>query len=88
MSELVYARLKENLDSLKMRNTLEILDNYLERAIKDEFNLVTVLDHIFAEEANRFPARPWCNLAEQLNVRKPGIPRWTCFHADFRADFR
>ena len=35
----------------KMRNTLEILDNYLERAVKDELNIVEVLDHIFAEEA-------------------------------------
>ena len=34
-----------------MRNTLEILDNYLERAIKDELNIVDVLDHIFSEEA-------------------------------------
>lgn len=41
----------ENLESLKMKNTLEILDNYLERAVKDELNVVDVLDHIFAEEA-------------------------------------
>lgn len=35
----------------KMRSALEILDNYLERAIKDELNIVDVLDHIFTEEA-------------------------------------
>ena len=51
MSEVLYDRLKENLEALKMRNTLETLDNYLERAIKDELNIVDVLDHIFAEEA-------------------------------------
>lgn len=51
MSEALYDRLKENLEALKMSHTLEILDNYLERAIKDELNIVDVLDHIFAEEA-------------------------------------
>ena len=29
MSELTMDRLRENLESLKMKNTLEILDNYL-----------------------------------------------------------
>jgi len=51
MSEILYDRLKENLENLKMRNTLEIIDNYLERAIKDELNIVDVLDHIFDQEA-------------------------------------
>ena len=32
MSEFTMERLRENLESLKMKNTLEILDNYLERA--------------------------------------------------------
>ena len=44
-------RLRENLESLKMKNTLEILDNYLERAVAENLNIVDVLDHIFAEEA-------------------------------------
>ena len=44
-------RIRENLESLKLKNTLEILDNYLERAIKDNLNIVEVLDHIFSEEA-------------------------------------
>lgn len=52
MSELAMDRIRENLESLKMKNTLVILDNYLERAIKDEINIVDVLDHIFAEEAS------------------------------------
>lgn len=33
MSELTMERLRENLESLKLKNTLEILDNYLERAV-------------------------------------------------------
>jgi len=51
MSEFTYERLRENLERLKMKNTLEILDNYLEMALKDKLNIVEVLDHIFAEEA-------------------------------------
>ena len=41
MSELTMERLRENLESLKMKNTLEILDNYLERAVKDKLNAGT-----------------------------------------------
>ena len=42
MSELTVDRLRENLESLKMKNTLEILDNYLERAVADKLNIVAV----------------------------------------------
>ena len=51
MSEFTMDRLRENLEALKMKNTLEILDNYLERAVAENLNIVDVLDHIFAEEA-------------------------------------
>ena len=51
MSEMMMDRIRENLVSLKMKRTLEILDNYLERAVKDDLNVVEVLDHIFTEEA-------------------------------------
>jgi len=51
MSEIMMERIRENLAALKMKNTLVILDNYLERAVKDQLNIVEVLDHIFAEEA-------------------------------------
>ena len=51
MSEFTMDGLRENLESLKMKNTLEILDNYLERAVAENLNIVDVLDHIFAEEA-------------------------------------
>ena len=36
MSDFTYERLNENLERLKMKNTLEILHNYLEQAIKDK----------------------------------------------------
>jgi DNA replication protein DnaC len=52
MSELTMERIRENLTALKMKNTLVILDNYLERAVKDDLNVIDVLDHIFAEEAS------------------------------------
>ena len=51
MTEFTMDRLRENLEALKMKNTLEILDNYLERAVAENLNIVDVLDHIFAEEA-------------------------------------
>ena len=51
MTEFTMDTLRENLESLKMKNTLEILDNYLERAVAESLNIVDVLDRIFAEEA-------------------------------------
>jgi len=51
MSEVMMERIRENLVELKMKNTLLILDNYLERAVKDGLNIVEALDHILAEEA-------------------------------------
>ena len=69
MSELTMDRLRENLTSLKMRNTLEILDNYLEMAIKDNLNVVDVLDHIFAEEAKSKRRR-----AYEHQVQMSGFP--------------
>ena len=69
MSELTMERLRENLESLKLKNTLEILDNYLERAVKDELNIVEVLDHIFAEEAQSKRRR-----AYEKQVQMSGFP--------------
>jgi DNA replication protein DnaC len=51
MSEFTYERLRENLERLKMKHTLDILDNYLEQALKAGTNVVEILDHIFSEEA-------------------------------------
>ncbi len=51
MSELIYDRIKENLVSLKMTNTINTLDNYLEHALKDKVGALEILDHILMEEA-------------------------------------
>ena len=51
MTEMLYDRIKENLSLLRMSNTLETLDNYLEQALKDGKGIVEVLDHILANEA-------------------------------------
>ena len=69
MNELTMDRLKENLESLKMKNTLEILDNYLERAVAEKLNIVDVLDHIFAEEAKSKRRR-----AYEKQVQMSGFP--------------
>lgn len=62
-------RLKEDLESLKMKNTLEILDNYLERAVAEKLNVVDVLDHIFAEDARSKRRR-----AYEKQIQMSGLP--------------
>jgi DNA replication protein DnaC len=69
MSEFVMERLRESLVALKMGNTLEILDNYLERAIKDNINLVEALTHIFCEEAKAKRKK-----AYEIQIRTSGFP--------------
>jgi DNA replication protein DnaC len=69
MTELIMERLRENLESLKMKNTLDILDNYLERAVSDKLNIVDVLDHIFREEAKSKRQR-----AYEKQVQMSGFP--------------
>lgn len=69
MSEHTYERIKENLEHLKMKNTMEILDNYLERAIKDELSIVEVLDHILAEETKSKRQR-----AYEKQIQMSGFP--------------
>ena len=54
---------------LRMKNTLEILDNYLERAISDKLNIVEVLDYIFNEEAKSKRKR-----AYEKQVQMSGFP--------------
>ena len=39
MTEFTMDRLRENLESLKMKNPLEILDNYLERAYEKQIQM-------------------------------------------------
>ena len=80
MSEVLMERLKENLDSLKMKNTLDTIDNYLERAIRDDLNIVDVLDHIFSEEAKSKRRR-----AYEKQVQMSGFPiKKTLDDFDFR----
>ena len=69
MSEFTMDRLRENLESLKMKNTLEILDNYLERAVAENLNIVDVLDHIFSEEAKSKRRR-----AYEKQIQMSGFP--------------
>lgn len=69
MSEFTYERLRENLERLKMKHTLEILDNYLEQAIKEETNVVEILDYIFSEEAKNKNKR-----AMEKQIQMSGFP--------------
>ena len=69
MSDILYQRIKDNLEVLKMKSTHTTLDNYLERAVKDDLNIVEVLDHIFAEEAAGKRRRAYEN-----QIRMSGIP--------------
>lgn len=69
MSDLAYDRIKENLSVLNMRNTLEILDNYLERAVRDKENIVDVLDYILTQEAKAKRTR-----AAESQIQMSGFP--------------
>lgn len=69
MSELAMERIRENLEALKMRHTLEILENYMERAVKDNLNIVEVLDHILCEEAKNKRGR-----AFEKAIQMSGFP--------------
>ena len=70
MTEFTMDRLRKNLESLKMKNTLEILDNYLERAVAENLNSVDVLGHIFAEEAKSKRERAYEKQICTLNVHR------------------
>lgn len=69
MSGFVMERLRENLATLKLKNTLEVLDNYLERAVHDGLGIVEVLDHLFAEEAKNKQQR-----AFEKQIQTSGFP--------------
>lgn len=69
MSEHVYERIKDNLEQLKMRNTLTIIDNYLERAIADDLNIVDILDYLLAEETKNKQQR-----AYEKQIQLSGFP--------------
>lgn len=69
MSELAMDRIKENLETLKMSNTLDILENYLEKAVKDNVNIVQALDHLLCEEAKSKRSR-----AYEKAIQTSGFP--------------
>ena len=69
MNETTYERVKTNLLALNMTNTLEILDNYLERAVKEDLNVVEVLDYILSGEAKAKTSR-----AVENQIRMSGFP--------------
>ena len=69
MSEITYERIKENLLALNMKNTLEMIDNYLERAIADKINIVDVLDHILSAESKAKKVR-----AVESQIQMSGFP--------------
>ena len=69
MNEITYERVKENLSALGMKNTLEIIDNYLEMAIKEKINVVDVLDHILTSEARAKKKR-----AVESQIQMSGFP--------------
>lgn len=69
MSELAYERIKNNLETLGMKNTLTIIDNYLERAIHEKKNIVDILDHILTEEAKSKKSR-----AVENQIKMSGFP--------------
>ncbi len=69
MSEIAYERIKNNLQTLNMKNTLTIIDNYLEQAIHDKTNIVDVLDHILTQEANAKQTR-----AVDNQIQMSGFP--------------
>ncbi len=53
MTEFTMDRLREKpWKALKMKNTLEILDNYLERAVADKLNIVEVLGSHFLRRSH------------------------------------
>ena len=82
MSELIYDRIKDNLAILKMSNTLEIMDNYLEHAVKENTPALEVLDHLFAKEAESRRLK-----AINTNIQMAGLP-YSKTLDDFNFDFQ
>lgn len=79
MSEIVQERIKKNLEILNMKNTSLILDNYLEKAIRDNKNIVEILDYLLAEEAKTKK-----NRAVENQIKMSGFPyRKTLEQFDF-----
>ncbi len=50
VSNIAYERIKNNLEKLKLTKLNEIIDNYLEMALKEETNIVDILDYLLDQE--------------------------------------
>ena len=50
MSSILMERLYSNLERLKMHKTIEILDNYMERVVRNNISPIEALDHLINEE--------------------------------------
>ena len=69
MSNLVYARLHENLQHLKLNTIDTILDNYLEIAVKEEKTTLEVLDYLMDQEKHAKDAS-----SQETRMRLAGFP--------------
>ncbi len=53
-----------------MRNRLEILDNYLDRAVAENLNIVKVLAHIFSEQAKSKRGQTYEKQIQKFPIKK------------------
>ena len=89
MGNLEHERLHENLKTLGMLRTGEVLDNYLEVAAKEELSVIQILDYLIAQELDdkltrrmRFRSRiarfPYQKTLEEFNFSfQPSIDKKT-----------
>lgn len=74
-----YERVKESLKTLDLTNTFNIIDNYLEAAIKENTNIVDILDYLLRAEIEFKDKR-----ASEIQVNVAGFPfRKTLTEFDF-----
>jgi len=69
MSSLVYERVHDNLNRLKLTTIESLLDNYLEIAAKEERSTLEVLDYLLAQEVKSKDDR-----ALEFRMRLAGFP--------------
>lgn len=69
MSNVAYERIKNNLEKLKLTKINEIIDNYLEIALKEETNIVDILDYLLDQETKFKDTR-----ASEIQVNVAGFP--------------
>jgi DNA replication protein DnaC len=67
--EFIYERLHENLVTLKLNRTHEIIDNYLERATKEDKSLIESLDYLMEEERKYKD-----DISLEIRVKVAGFP--------------